>query len=139
MTDHDLRLGPIGQVARHVSDTAAAVVWYRDVLGLPHLFTAGHLAFFDCDGVRLFLSSGEGGEGGDDGAAAQTPSILYFRVDDIHAAADVLATRGVRFEGEPHRIFTHPDGTQEWMAFFADPDGQLLALMSQVPGAPPAG
>lgn len=122
-----LRLGPIGQVARHVSDTAAAVEWYRDVLGLTHLFTAGDLAFFDCDGVRLFLSPNEGSGG--------APSILYFRVGDIHAAVEELKGRGVAFEGAPHKIFTHPDGTQEWMAFFTDPDGNLLALMSQVPPA----
>ncbi len=139
MTDHDLRLGPIGQVARHVSDTAAAVAWYRDVLGLPHLFTAGDLAFFDCGGVRLLLSAGEGGTAdgtadGDAGATPQTPSVLYFRVDDIQAAAGTLAERGVRFVAQPHLIFTHPDGTQEWMAFFVDPDEQLLALMSQVRG-----
>jgi catechol 2,3-dioxygenase-like lactoylglutathione lyase family enzyme len=101
------------------------------VLGLPHLFTYGDLAFFDCGGVRLFLSQGEGR-----GAAAVEPSVLYFRVADIHAAADELAARGVTFEGAPHRIFTHPDGTEEWMAFFADPDGHLLALMSQVPSPP---
>jgi len=29
-------------------------------------------------------------------------------------------------------IATHPDGTQEWMAFFKDCDGKLLAIMSQV-------
>ena len=122
-----LQLGPIGQVARHVTDTAVAVAWYRDVLGLTHLFTAGDLAFFDCDGVRLFLSPAEGSGG--------EPSILYFRVPDIHGAVDGLAARGVAFEGAPHRIFTHPDGTEEWMAFFRDPDGHLLALMSQVPPA----
>lgn len=124
-------LGPLGQVSRTVSDTAAAVAWYRDVLGLPHLFTYGDLAFFDCGGVRLFLGPGEG--------AAGEPSVLYFRVTGIHEAADVLAGRGVAFEGEPHRIFTHPDGTQEWMAFFRDPDGHLLALVEQVPAGPDAG
>jgi hypothetical protein len=30
------------------------------VLGLPHLYTYGDLAFFDCGGVRLFLSEGNG-------------------------------------------------------------------------------
>jgi methylmalonyl-CoA/ethylmalonyl-CoA epimerase len=130
MVDRDLRLGPIGQVARYVSDTAAAVPWYRDVLGLPHLFTAGDLAFFDCAGVRLFLSPGEGGAD-----SAPTPSILYFRVDDIQSAVEVLQARGVRFEGAPHLIYTHPDGTQEWMADFRDPDGHPLVLMSQVPAA----
>ena len=51
---------------------------------------------------------------------------------DINAAYDELAERGVVFEGAPHMIFRHPDGTEEWMAFFPDPDGHLLAIMSQV-------
>jgi catechol 2,3-dioxygenase-like lactoylglutathione lyase family enzyme len=127
--DGTLALGPIGQIARQVSDTAAAQAWYRDVLGLPHLFTYGDLAFFDCGGVRLLLSAGEGGGG------AGEPSVLYFRVADIHAAHDTLAARGVPFVRGPHKIFTHPDGTDEWMAFFTDPDGHLLALMSQLPPA----
>jgi methylmalonyl-CoA/ethylmalonyl-CoA epimerase len=29
-------------------------------------------------------------------------------------------------------IHRHPDGTEEWMAFFEDPDGGVLALMSRV-------
>jgi catechol 2,3-dioxygenase-like lactoylglutathione lyase family enzyme len=131
--DGGLRLGPIGQIARHVSNTAASEVWYRDVLRLPHLFTYGDLAFFDCGGVRLLLSQGEG-ESATGGMVE--PSILYFRVPDIQGAHDELAERGVTFDGAPHRIFTHPDGTEEWIAFFNDPDGHLLALMSQVPGDP---
>lgn len=128
MTD-SLRLGPIGQIARHVSDVAAAERWYRDVLGLPHLYTFGDLAFFDCGGVRLFLSSGE-----DDTAEAE-PSVLYFTVADIHAAYAELSARGVAFRGAPHLIHRHESGVEEWMAFFEDPDGHLLALMAQVPSA----
>jgi catechol-2,3-dioxygenase len=41
-------LGPIGQLSRSVGDIAAAEAWWRDVLGLPHLYTFGNLAFFDC-------------------------------------------------------------------------------------------
>ena len=55
-----VRLGRIGQISRHVSDIATSEAWYRDVLGLPHLFTFGNLAFFDCGGTRLFLEA-EGG------------------------------------------------------------------------------
>lgn len=128
MTD-SLRLGPIGQIARHVSDVAAAERWYRDVLGLPHLYTFGDLAFFDCGGVRLFLSSGE------DGSAAEEPSVLYFTVPDIRAAHAELTARGVTFRGAPHLIHRHESGVEEWMAFFDDPDGHLLALMAQVPPA----
>ena len=127
MTDDGLRLGAIGQIARHVSDVPRAVRWYGTVLGLPHLYTFGDLAFFDCGGVRLFLS--KDGDGG-----AQEPSVLYFRVPDINAAYDALTARGVTFEGAPHMIFRHDSGMEEWMAFFPDPDGHLLAIMSQVQG-----
>jgi DNA-binding CsgD family transcriptional regulator/catechol 2,3-dioxygenase-like lactoylglutathione lyase family enzyme len=121
-----VELGPIGQISRQVRELDAAVTWYRDVLGLTHLFTFGTLAFFDCHGVRLFLSAGdkEEGEPGD--------SILYFRVADIEAAHRQLTARGVTFRGAPHMIHRHESGVEEWMAFFEDLDGKLLALMSQV-------
>jgi catechol 2,3-dioxygenase-like lactoylglutathione lyase family enzyme len=61
-------------------------------------------------------------------------SVLYFRVPDIHAAHQQLTARGVTFEGAPHMIFRHASGMEEWMAFFPDPDGHLLAIMAQVPG-----
>lgn len=127
----ELRLGPIGQIARSVSDVARAVVWYRDVLGLTHLYTFGDLAFFDCGGVRLFLSA-EDSEGGRVKGASGEPSILYFRVPDIQAAYTALGSRGVEFRGAPHLIHKHEDGVEEWMAFFDDPDGYPLGLMSQV-------
>jgi len=116
-------LGPIGQIARSVRDIDAAEVWYRDVLRLPHLYTFGNLAFFDCGGVRLFLSEGE---------SRADESILYFRVEDIHAARDALAARGVAFVDAPHMIHRHEDGVEEWMAFFHDNEGRPLALMAQV-------
>ena len=118
----ELEIGPIGQVSRSVSDIDAAVAWYRDTIGLRHLFTAGTLAFFDCGGTRLYLDQGE----------AKPESILYFQVADIQAAHGVLEERGVALEGAPHMIHRHEDGTEEWMAFFKDPDGRLLALMAQV-------
>jgi DNA-binding CsgD family transcriptional regulator/catechol 2,3-dioxygenase-like lactoylglutathione lyase family enzyme len=116
-------LGPIGQIARSVSDTAASEKWFRDVLGLPHLYTLGTLAFFDCGGTRLMLSQ----EGG-----ATQESILYLRVENIAAAHEAMQKRGVTFTHAPHLIHRHADGTEEWMAFFVDPDGRPLALMSQV-------
>ncbi|GAB6859473.1 VOC family protein [Microbacterium xylanilyticum] len=119
-------LGPIGQISRRVSDIDAAVSWYRDVLGLPHLYTFGDLAFFDAGGTRLFLSAI------DEGAGEKGESILYFRVDDIHAACEYLTARGVVFTDPPHLIHRHESGMEEWMAFFTDPDGHTLALMSQV-------
>ena len=118
-------LGPIGQVSRRVRDIDAAVSWYRDVLGLPHLYSFGDLAFFDAGGTRLFLSAV------DDGVGERGGSTLYFRVEDVHAAAESLSRRGVTFTSAPHLIHRHESGVEEWMAFFDDPDGHPLAIMAQ--------
>jgi catechol 2,3-dioxygenase-like lactoylglutathione lyase family enzyme len=120
---NELHLGPVGQISRNVRNIDTACAWYGTVLGLPHLFTFGKLAFFDCGGTRLFLNEAE--EPGPE-------SILYFRVADIAAAHVELTQRGVEFTNAPHMIFRHPDGTEEWMAFFKDPEGRPLAVMAQV-------
>jgi len=118
-------LGPIGQVSVTVRDIARAEAFYRDVLGMTHLYTFGQLAFFDCDGTRLFLDALPE-------AAHQGTSVIYYTVDDILGAHGVLAAKGVAFEGAPHMIHRHADGMEEWMAFFRDPDANLLALMARV-------
>lgn len=120
----NVQLGPIGQIARQVSDIDAARAWYSDVLGLKHLYSFSGMSFFDCGGVRLFLSADHGGNAQD--------SLLYFRVDDIRTAHDALGGRGVVFLQAPHMIHRHGDGTEEWMAFFNDNEGRPLAIMSQV-------
>jgi DNA-binding CsgD family transcriptional regulator/catechol 2,3-dioxygenase-like lactoylglutathione lyase family enzyme len=125
--EQDSKLGPIGQIARSVGDIQVSETWYREVLGLPHLYTFGTLAFFDCGGTRLMLSQ--------DGSGAAKESILYLRVADIAAAHERLEARGVKFTHAPHMIHRHADGTEEWMAFFEDPDARPLALMCQLGGA----
>lgn len=53
-----LQLGPIGQISRKVSDIEAAERWYGEVLGLPHLYTFGNLAFFnDPEGRPLAITA----------------------------------------------------------------------------------
>ena len=124
MDDTRPMLGPIGQISRHVKDIEAARHFFGEVLGLPHLYSFGDLAFFDCGGVRLFLSRSEGESEGD--------SILYFRVEDIRLVHIALASQGVEFVDAPHMIHRHEDGTEEWMTFFRDNEGRHLALMEQV-------
>lgn len=120
----NLEILSVGQIARSVSDIKQSEQWYRDVLGLPHLFTFDKLAFFDCGGTRLMLSESEIGD-------AQSPeSLLYLRVSDIDAAYRELQERGVDLINAPRMIHRHEDGKEEWMAFFNDPDGRPLAIMS---------
>jgi catechol 2,3-dioxygenase-like lactoylglutathione lyase family enzyme len=131
MTTSNLELGQIGQIARCVKDVKQAEAWYRDVLGLKHLYTfpspIGDLAFFDCGGTRLMIERNSGEVPG-----LNNDSVLYFRVPDINGAYDELKRRNVEFTDAPHMIARHPDGTEEWMAFFKDCDGQLLGIMAQI-------
>jgi DNA-binding CsgD family transcriptional regulator/predicted enzyme related to lactoylglutathione lyase len=116
-------LGPIGQISRSVRNVLESQSWYAEVLGIPHLYTFGKLAFFDCSGIRLMLT--------EEAESASSESVLYLRVADIAAAHDSLRSRGVQFINAPHMIHKHADGTEEWMAFFKDPEGRTLAIMSQ--------
>jgi methylmalonyl-CoA/ethylmalonyl-CoA epimerase len=119
----------IGQIAMTVGDLPRAVAFYRDVLGMRFLFEAPPaMAFFDCGGIRLMLSLPET-TGATQGQ--QFGSILYYAVDDIEAAARALEARGVRFEQPAHVVARLPHADL-WMAFLRDPDGHLLAIMSEV-------
>lgn len=121
-----LHLGAIGQISLSIRDVGQAELFYGETLGLPHVFTFGDLAFFDCHGIRLYLHR-------KDADAWQPGSILYFTVDDIHAAQEDLSARGVKFSGAPHVIYTDDaTGVEEWMTFFDDGEGNTLALMSRV-------
>jgi catechol 2,3-dioxygenase-like lactoylglutathione lyase family enzyme len=121
-------LDSLGQIAMTVRDVERATVFYRDTLGTPFLFAAPGLAFFRLGDVRLMLSVPER-----DGEQSMA-SPLYFRVRNIAAAHEALAARGVEFAGAPHVV--HRDASMElWMAFFRDPDGNLLALMEELPPA----
>jgi len=119
-------LTQIGQIAVNVHDVKRAVVFYRDTLGMKLLFEIPNAAFFDCGGVCLMLSLPEQPE------FDRSASIIYYKVPNIRATFETLSSRGVRFEGEPHFIARMPDHDL-WMAFFRDSEGNLLALMSEVP------
>ena len=119
-------LAQIGQIAVPVSDVERAIAFYRDTLGMQFLFQAPPgLAFFDCAGVRLMLDAPAKAQ------AENHSSVIYYKVSDLQAAFETLSARGVSFEANPHLIAKLPDH-ELWMAFFRDPDGNLLALMSEV-------
>jgi methylmalonyl-CoA/ethylmalonyl-CoA epimerase len=121
-------LAQIGQIAIPVADVARAIAFYRDVLGMRFLFQAPPgLGFFDCAGVRLMLDAPAKAQ------ANSYSSVIYYKVPDLQAAFDTLTARGVAFVAKPHLIARMPDH-ELWMAFFRDPDENLLALMSEVRG-----
>jgi methylmalonyl-CoA/ethylmalonyl-CoA epimerase len=123
-----IAISRLGQIAINVHDLERAAAFYRNILGLPLLFTAGSLAFFDCGGVRLMLTRPEKPEFDHPG------SILYFAVPDIVGAHRQMLSSGVRFEDEPHLIAKMPTHDL-WMTFFRDPEQNLLALMCEMPPA----
>ena len=113
----------IGQVAIVCKDVARARDFYRDALGLPHLFDAGPtLSFFQAGTVRLMLSPAEG--------EASGTSVLYYFVSGIEQATQQLAARGVPFVNEPHLIARMPDH-ELWLAEFRDSEGNVMALMEE--------
>jgi DNA-binding CsgD family transcriptional regulator/catechol 2,3-dioxygenase-like lactoylglutathione lyase family enzyme len=121
-----LQLGELGQVSMYARDAATTEAWYRDVLQLPEVFRFGDLVFFWCGDVRLYIHAvGE--------EKWRPSSVLYFVVPDIHGAHDELVRRGIKITGAPHMIFKDDKtGVEEWMAFFEDPDTNMLAIMARV-------
>ena len=118
-------LRQIGQIRVAVSDVDRAVAYYRDVLGMAFIFQFPGMAFFDLDGIRLMLVDPESRDFGGE-------SVIYYRVDDIGLAHAALSERGVEFSDKPH-VVHHDENHELWMAFFKDPDRNVLALMSEVP------
>src|SRR5918999_206066 len=117
------------QIAQRADDLARASAFYADLLGRhpSATFDPPGLVFFDLGGTRLLLDQG-------------APSgLLYFGVDDIDATVGRLREAGVRVESEPQVIYSHDDdvlgpvGTDEWMAFVEDSEGNLVGLVEQRP------
>jgi predicted enzyme related to lactoylglutathione lyase len=120
-----MALGPVAQIHISVTDLERSVAFYRDVLGIPHLFTVPGqpMAFFQSGDVRLYLGVPENEE-------FRSHTVHYYSVDDIDAEYARLTGLGVSFMDKPHVV--HRDDSGElWMAFFTDLDGHQLALMHQ--------
>jgi methylmalonyl-CoA/ethylmalonyl-CoA epimerase len=114
----------IGQIAITVDDLARAKNFYQNILGMKFLFDAGQLAFFQCGDIRLMLSTPEKSE-------PRGGTILYYKVNDIHATHAALKSQGVEFFQDPHLIARMPDHDL-WMAFLKDTEGNTIGIMCEV-------
>jgi len=117
----------VAQVMIPIDDFDRGVSFYRDVLGIPFLFSAPpQMAFFMCGGVRLLISVVPQGQ------RAQRGSAVYFGVTNIQAVFTSLKAKGVEFVADPHLVNRGPK-SELWLTEFKDPDGNQLALMAEVP------
>lgn len=118
-----IEVNGLGQVSLVADDVARATTFYRDIVGLKHLFEGGGMSFFDIGGVRLAIGP-KGGE------AAHGSSILYYRVDDIDAAHAKLDAKRVPVLEAPQEV--HRQGnTALWLAFYNDTENNAFALMEE--------
>ncbi len=117
------------QVAQHADDLDRAAAFYELLLGAPPAarFDPPGLVFFNVGLSRLLIEKG-------------APSaLIYFQVDSVQDRVEELRAAGVRIAGEPHVIFSHtddtlgPTGTDEWMAFLEDSEGNTVGLVSHEP------
>ncbi len=120
----------LGQVSVNVKQLPRAVAFYRDALELPLVLDTPGMAFFQCGATRLMLSVPTGTEFDHPG------SVLYLTVRDIEASHAALVARGVTFLRPPHCIARLGE-RDLYMAFFRDPEGNTLALMSEVDAPAP--
>lgn len=119
-----VHLSEIGQIALTVKDLQRAKDFFQNTLGMQLLFDAGTMAFFQCGAIRLMLGTSEK-------PVSNEGTILYFRVADIHGVNSALKDRGVQIVQEPHMV-ARMKSHDLWLSFFRDPDGNNLALMSEI-------
>jgi predicted enzyme related to lactoylglutathione lyase len=120
-----MAISAIGQIAITVGDVGKALSFYRDILGLPFLFSPSpDLAFLRAGDVRLMLSTpqGAGKVGGN--------SILYFKTSDIEKVHAEIIARGATNERSPQLAAKMPDH-ELWLSFIRDPDSNLVGLMEE--------
>lgn len=123
--DMERDLGPIMQILVPVSDVERAAAFYEDVLGLPLLFKFPGTAFFDADGVRIYLATPTEPD-------FRGTATVYFRVHEVGAVFDRLVARGATVREEPE--IAHRDERYDlWLAFVQDPDGNNIGLMREAP------
>jgi methylmalonyl-CoA/ethylmalonyl-CoA epimerase len=114
------------QIGIRIYELNRAVEFYSKLLNSSPtaIFPVPGFAFFDLEGVRLFLD-----KNGYTGA-------VYLQVENVVAEINQLKARGIRVVTEPHVVFPDNEGIfdkpgDEWLAFIEDSEGNTIGLMSR--------
>ena len=112
------------------TDSARARAFYEDVLGLKFISDDGFALVFSANGIMLRVIRGQ------QFAPAQY-TILGWEVEQIAEVVAELQKRGVQFERfgffeqDDLGIWKAPNGDK--VAWFKDPDGNVLSVSQHVP------
>ena len=107
-------------------DRARAKAFYGATLGLPLVHEDDSAAMFDIDGSALRISTVPN-------HTPQSHTVLGWAVPDIAASLRALAAKGVDFTiyegfGQDELGIWSPPGSTVKVAWFKDPDGNVLSL-----------
>jgi len=122
-----MNISGIGQIAIAISDLEESIYFYEKILKLPLLFQVSPgLAFFDCGGVRLMLTTLQGEE------KDHNTSVIYYRITNIEKIFEELQALQVGIERAPGMAAEMEDH-ELWIGFIRDPDNNLVGLMEEKP------
>jgi predicted enzyme related to lactoylglutathione lyase len=114
------------QIAITTTDLPRAIVFYRDVLGLPLMFQTNGMAFFDVAGIRLMIAVDP------KRPKARATSIIYFDTPDFNETVEKLKQLKLPLDGAVETVQRTSQGSLR-LQQFRDPDGNTLAVMGIVP------
>ncbi len=119
----------VGYVILYVSDLAASIAFYRDVVGLPFKFEDAGYAEFATEGTRFALYERRRAAWLTNCEVTPGPAAeMVFVVDDVDAEARRLAGLGARIlSGPADRPWGHRT------LHVADPDGFVVEFAQQIP------
>lgn len=116
----------IAQIEIHCTDLARAEAFDCGVLALAKVGPFGDSLFVRCGETNLVIQAS---------ANPKLPgSMVYFSADGcVREAREALTAQGVAFSQPPLRIARNHEGHDVWLGFFADPWGNPLALLANMP------
>ncbi len=124
----DVKLGTLSYVIIYVTDTAKAVAYYKDTLGMKVKMEEDGWIEFDAGATTLALHHAEKMPE----RSIEGSPILVFSVDSIKPAYEALQGKGIKFHHEPMQVCETPDHVG-MSASFSDPWGNVLSIFAMEP------